>query len=165
MKKILLILCCCLLFTATTCYWECDTRHQTIKFYNATDYVIYISQNYHYPDTSLVHERDVSVFTGSYNVEAHSVNGEALNCDRPYEIELGNSEDTLMVFVYNADTLAFYGWEYVKEHYLIAQRYDLSLGDLQQLNWRLQFPPSPKMQNIKMWPPYGTYDSLGHLVQ
>ncbi len=71
-----------------------------------------------------------------------------------------NTHDTLIVFVFNADTLALYGWEYVKEHYLIAQRYDLSLIDLQLLSWRLQFPPSSEMQNIKMWPPYGTYDSL-----
>lgn len=73
--------------------------------------------------------------------------------------------DTLIVFVFTADSLDLYGLDYVKRNYLVSQRYDISLSDLQQLNWQLRFPPTEEMRNIKMWPPYGTYDSLGHLVQ
>ena len=78
-----------------------------------------------------------------------------------YESEF-HGMDTLIIFVFNSDTLATYGWENVKDDYLISQRYDLSLNDLKRMNWHLSFPPTEEMRNIKMWPPYGTYDPLGH---
>ncbi len=70
-----------------------------------------------------------------------------------------------MVFVFNADTLETHGWDYAKEHNMVMQRYDLSLTDLQNLNWTLTFPPTEEMRNIKMWPPYGTYDEHGNRLK
>lgn len=70
-----------------------------------------------------------------------------------------------MIFVFNGDTLARHGIQYVMENHLVDQRYDLSLNDLKQLNWQLFFPPSAEMRNIKMWPPYGTYDANGNRVK
>ncbi len=45
--------------------------------------------------------------------------------------------------------------------------YDMSLADAKHVYDKdcFAFPPTEAMRNIKMWPPYGTYDSLGHLVQ
>ena len=73
--------------------------------------------------------------------------------------------DTLIVFVFNSDTLSSRGWDYVKDHNNVTQRYDLSLSNLRNLNWRIAFPPTEEMRNIKMWPPYGTYDSMGFPIQ
>ena len=75
------------------------------------------------------------------------------------------SMDTLIVFVFNSDTLSSRGWDYVKDHNNVTQRYDLSLSNLRNLNWRIAFPPTEEMRNIKMWPPYGTYDSMGFPVR
>lgn len=161
MKKIVLICCGGLLFTAMTCTKDSDTQHHHISFYNASASDIYICRGHNHSDTTLLYVQDVTTPGWFCEVKSHSVNNEELVITDAYEVDL-NTHDTLIVFVFNADTLALYGWEYVKEHYLIAQRYDLSLIDLQLLSWRLQFPPSSEMQNIKMWPPYGTYDSLGH---
>ena len=165
MKKLGLVFCCCLLLTAMTCTRDSDTEHHHILFYNASEYDIYINLSFYYPDTSLVHEQNVMTPGWNYKVTAHSVNNDAFENCNSYEVEFGYMYDTIIVFIYNSDTLALYGWDYVKEHNLIAQRYDLSLDNLQQLDWRLQFPPSSKMQHIKMWPPYGTYDSLGHRIE
>ena len=67
--------------------------------------------------------------------------------------------DTLVVVVYNADTLETYGWKLVCNNYI--QKYDLTLEDLQSVNFKLSFPPTKEMKHIHMWPPYGTYDNNG----
>ncbi|MDR3060023.1 MAG: hypothetical protein LBU84_18030 [Prevotella sp.] len=36
----------------------------------------------------------------------------------------------------------------------ILQRYDLSLKDLEFLDWEISYPPSEKMKDMKMRPPY-----------
>ena len=94
-------------------------------------------------------------------VGAHNYNNEVLISRGSYESKF-ISMDTLIVFVFNSDTLSSRGWDYVKDHNNVTQRYDLSLSNLRNLNWRIAFPPTEEMRNIKMWPPYGTYDSLGH---
>ena len=83
----------------------------------------------------------------------------------PYEHSLGHK--ILMVFVFDADTIDYYGWSYIRDNHIniTKQRYDLSLDDLIKLDFILQFPPTEEMRNIKMWPPYGTYDSIGHIIK
>ena len=78
------------------------------------------------------------------------------------------NSDTVSIFVFSTDTLSLLGWEAVRDAYNIIQRYDISLNEYISLYTNLparefpSFPPTPEMRNIKMWPPYGTYDSLGH---
>ncbi len=68
---------------------------------------------------------------------------------------------------YGVDTLSLYIIETGKPQ--IIQRYDVSVADMDDLvgkhraSW-LSFPPTEEMRNIKMWPPYGTYDATGHRV-
>ena len=61
---------------------------------------------------------------------------------------------------YNADTLC---WIVVDSATgLELQRYMMSLFDAKRLSNTpadFSFPPNLKMRNIKMWPPYGTYDA------
>ena len=47
------------------------------------------------------------------------------------------------------------------------QRYDLSKDDAYKFlkYGYLSFPPSPEMKDIKMWPPYGTYDEKGNRIK
>jgi len=164
-KKRFLIICGCLLFTAMDCTKDGPNAHHRIKFYNDADYAIYHGEDFNYPDTSLLHVQDVTIPGWNLKVEPHhrSHNDALMQWD-PYEILFGNDFDTLMVFVFNADSLTFYGWDYAKNNNLVLQRYDLSLSNLQQLNWSLHFPPTEEMRDIKMWPPYGTYDSTGHRI-
>lgn len=37
----------------------------------------------------------------------------------------------------------------------ILQCYQLSLEDLQQINWTISYPPDERMKDVKMFPPYG----------
>ena len=46
----------------------------------------------------------------------------------------------------------------------VIQQYFLSLPDMKYIMKHdgFAFPPSPTMRNMKMWPPYGTYDAHGN---
>ena len=49
-------------------------------------------------------------------------------------------EDTLSVFIFHTDTLNKYTWEEVRDNYMILKRYDLSLEDLEQLDFTITYP-------------------------
>lgn len=61
--------------------------------------------------------------------------------------------DTLSVFVFNSDTLAKYPWDTVRSQYLILQRYDLSLKDLQNRNFEIEYPYDVGRGILKVWKP------------
>ncbi len=69
--------------------------------------------------------------------------------------------DTISFFVFSTDSLKLLGWDSVRKSYNILQRYDISRAEYVSLG-KTCFPPSYAMRNIKMWPPYGTYDTSGH---
>ena len=45
-------------------------------------------------------------------------------------------------------------WETVREDYIILQRYDLSIAELEKLNWTIYYPPTEAMKDFYMYPPY-----------
>lgn len=59
--------------------------------------------------------------------------------------------DTLMIYILDDQALKK---EDVDIRQSFLQRYDLSLQDLQRLNWVLSYPPAENMKDIKMWPTY-----------
>ncbi len=63
-------------------------------------------------------------------------------------------KDTLSVFFFHQDTLQKYKWQEIKDKYKILKRYDLSLNDLQNLNFSIPYPPDETMKNMKIYPPY-----------
>ena len=166
MKKILFVCFSSIIVIITGCDTtiETDTRHYHIRFTNTSNYDTYIRCGLKHPDTSLATMQEVTVPAWHLKTEAHSTNYDALTYRTTYE-SIFRTHDTLMVFVFNADTVESYDWEQVQNNYMIAQRYDLALNDLYQLNWQLTFPPSKEMRNIKMWPPYGTYDANGYRIE
>lgn len=49
-------------------------------------------------------------------------------------------QDTMSVFIFHTDTLTKYTWREVREGYRVLKRYDLSLQDLEQMNWTITYP-------------------------
>ena len=62
----------------------------------------------------------------------------------------------MSLFILSCDTLAKYPWEQVREDYNILVRYDLRLQDLYKLDFKVVYPPSEAMKDMKMYPPYGS---------
>jgi len=63
-------------------------------------------------------------------------------------------KDTLSVFLMHHDTIKKYKWQEIRADYKILKRYDLSLNDLQILDFTIPYPPNKTMQDMKMYPPY-----------
>ncbi len=57
-----------------------------------------------------------------------------------YIKERFDERDTLMFFVFSDDTLKNYSWDEIREGYKILKRYDLSIVDLDSLNWTITYP-------------------------
>ncbi|MEC3882082.1 hypothetical protein [Parapedobacter sp. 10938] len=62
--------------------------------------------------------------------------------------------DTISLFVLDREIYDKTPWEEVRDGYMVLQRYDVSLKDLHSLNFKLSYPPTATMKDIKMFPPY-----------
>lgn len=104
-----------------------------------------------YPDTTLRGDGEIGGYEKIYPKR------------RQYFEEL-RGENGIATFQYLGDTLSFvicdveviekYPWRTIKENYMVQQRYDLSLQDLQKLDYTLYYPPIGIMRDMKMWPRY-----------
>ena len=55
--------------------------------------------------------------------------------------KIPNRKDSLLMFyVFSVDTLEKYSWEEIREGYMVLKRYDLSITDLDSLNWTITYP-------------------------
>ncbi len=113
-----------------------------------------------FPDTSLPSQKPLQMVKIAPN--DYVVTNE-VSCLNVAELYGTFHTDTISFFVFSTDTLEKYGWDSVQKAYNILQRYDIGVDDYKLLEPNYPtFPPTEKMRNIKMWPPYGTYDALGH---
>ena len=152
-----------------------DTRTD-MTFKNNADYsisiysVLIIPWDYSapllYPDTTLPLQKPSSKIR---NISPHGFiiyNSTVVDVSSQYR---NYNTDTISFFVFSTDSMESLGWDSIRSTYGILQRYDISLNEYLSLYsnhpWKLPcFPPSSEMRNIKMWPPYGTYDANGNRV-
>ena len=64
--------------------------------------------------------------------------------------------DTLSVYIFDAEIVEKNSWEIVVKNNLFLKRYDLTLKDLQRLDWKITYPPTEAMKDIEQYPPYGS---------
>jgi len=104
-----------------------------------------------YPDTSL----DLDTFSFKLIIEP----GETADIIKASSVKISEiiedlPADTLSVYLFHIDTLKNNTWAEVQAGYKILKRYDLSLEDLEHLEYKLSYPPDAKMSGVKMYPPY-----------
>jgi hypothetical protein len=72
---------------------------------------------------------------------------------RPFEdIYKIRGVDTISMFFFDNDTLAKYDWSEIRSGYRILKRYDLSLQDLENRNFIIEYPLNPNLGPIEQWP-------------
>lgn len=151
------------------CSYQCDgflmDRKYPLYISNNSDRKLLIDINTdgyfsdpEYPDTT-ISERILTIqtpFDENWGVKSgHRVMFR--ESSGPWEVvyETGVPSDTLSFIVYDIDTLNKYPPETIRNNYMILKRYDLSIYDLQKLDYTLYYPPSETMRNMKMFPPFG----------
>lgn len=100
-----------------------------------------------YPDTSLP-------FSNSVLLEIKPNKSVIVDLGhQPFEDYFADlPSDTLSIYLYNADTIAAYTWDQMRQAYKVVKRYDVSLKNLKELNYRINYPPSAQMKGMKMFP-------------
>lgn len=175
MKKYAILFCCVIIASLLLggCEkWMSDHLGRAdLHFENSADYKISLYSiviiprinldTIIYPDTSLPYHKPTTLM----DIDAHQwvevpVGGH-IKWEDIYE-HFGT--DTISYFIFATDSLNMLGWDRIRESYNIVQRYDIGYCDLGTFG-DMSFPPSEEMRNIKMWPPYGTYDVNGHRVK
>ena len=159
----------CLTFCGCETWMEDHIGRTIVNFQNNAEYEIsvcsalippYDSSVIMYPDTSLPLQmpRVVNIRTGDYQTifDARTDLGDVYAQYRT---------DTISLYVFSTELLSTVGWDSLRTTYSVLQRYDICLNDFRLLHHYPTFPPTEEMRNIKMWPPYGTYDSMGFPIQ
>jgi hypothetical protein len=112
----------------------------TIKIENNTTKQIFVSAGCgkygmtSYPDTILpdLEPSLLSVSSFDYNNLRSSIAWEDIIKQQP--------EDVLSIYFFNADTINQYEWSEIKQGNKVMERRELSLEDLQGMNWTITYP-------------------------
>ena len=111
-----------------------ENCHDSINVVNNSNQSIYFTISFIYPDTVLNSDptSDISfrIQKLSYKVDKYR---RCLEGDFNYTSKI-------MCFIYDANTLETTPWDTVAKKYLVLKRYDLSLADLERMNWTITYP-------------------------
>ena len=105
----------------------------------------------YYPDT-LLPNNNTYVYNKNIKPKQHLQYDSWIKWDVTFK---SLPKDTLSIFIFSSDTLNKYSWEEVRRDYKILKRYDLSIQDLELLDYKVYYPPTPTMSRMKMYPKYG----------
>lgn len=100
-----------------------------------------------YPDTTLPASKPHAVLLGP---------GANFFMDKrePWSEEINElSADTLTLVFFDKFVYEDSSWADIKNHYLVIKRYDLSLQDLERLDFDVPYPPNETMEGMQMYPP------------
>lgn len=114
-----------------------EDKHDLIMFTNNSSELVYVEGSWEYPDTAI----NVSnpALAGDYYKVSGNSSGDPLKLQDTYEGRF-NQYEKVMVFVFDARVIETTPWETVKANYMVLRRYDLSLDDLNKMNWAITYP-------------------------
>lgn len=116
--------------------------HKIITVVNKTNKTIYVERSEGYPNfEDYKNYPDLLNNPQTTKVEANSSSKNVLptygNC---YEgIYTSIKSGTMMVYVFDGPTLETQGWDYIKTNNLGLKRYDLTLKNLEDMNWTITY--------------------------
>ena len=157
MKNIIKFLLLSIVCITTTCLQkDSENCHYSIKFTNNSEQILYVNEHPDlYPDPFDI--RNLSYFTPTQKdikcCEEKRISYMRSCIENAYN---HGRIDTLFVYIFNAEVVENMPWEIVARDYLVLKRYDLTLDDLQWLDWKITYPPTEAMKDVKMYPPYGS---------
>lgn len=127
----------------TSCeYHNTEDCHQVLTFVNNTNKHLYISGNFDYPDTlAFKYNANPKLDAVNHKVDAMQPNKNAFSDRTCFETKFRTraKAGVLMIYVFDGATLENTSWEVVKENNTYLYRYDLSLQDLKDRNWQIQY--------------------------
>ena len=144
-----------LVFTLSNSCDKLMEKWHGIKIQNNTDKVIFVSAGseryglFSYPDTVLTTSRPslLSVSPTHYNNLRSSIKWKEIIENLP--------EKKLSIYFFNSDTINQYSWQEIKLGNKIMKRFDVTIEDLERLNYSITYPFGSDLKYIKQFPAYG----------
>lgn len=68
-----------------------------------------------------------------------------------------NYPDIICVFILSQDTINKYPWEEIRRTNNYLVRYDYTREQLEGLDYTIEYPPTPRMKDIHMYPEFSTF--------
>ncbi len=156
MKNLIIAFCFMLIGECEGNQWSSlrikNASDNPISFYQASSvsqrlYPYDVVSDFLYPDTT-ISKKNITLDIG---VTRYSLD----NQGKWEDVVSKLPSDTLSIFIFDTATIENNSWDEVRENYLVLKRYDLSLEDLQLLDFTVPYPPTPEMANMRQYPPYG----------
>jgi hypothetical protein len=116
--------------------------HKIITFVNKTNKTIYVDGSGEYPKTE-DYKYNSNPLNNSYdtkvgaNESSQNVLPTSGNCHEAIYSSIKSG--IMMVYVFDGPTLETKGWDYIKANNLVLKRYDLTLKDLENMNWTITY--------------------------
>ena len=154
MIKFLLLFCICL---TNACNKENEKCHFSIKITNSSEKVLYLNKKFAMHDHDTLSLIGMSYFSTTSR-DIHKGTRRATFANRCIEDLFLREKDTYFfsIYLFDATVVKYNVWEVVNRDYLVLKRYDFSMEELNRLDWRISYPPTEAMKDIKQWPPYGS---------
>jgi hypothetical protein len=136
---------------ASKCENPIAERRYSIKFTNNSN--INICPYFEKPYSKYLYPDTISIAKNKpYLIEIKKGNYFYYDFGAKYEQVYEYVEsDTLSFYVFNSDTLVNYPWDIIRSNYMILQRYDLSLNDLQNRNFEIEYPYDSTRGKLKVY--------------
>lgn len=141
MKKIILFL--CVIIIVVSCESTNTSKcHKIITVVNKTNKTIYVERSEEYPSFDsyknypdpLNNSFTTRVIANESSQKVFPTYG---NC---YESIYANiNSGVIMFYVFDGPTLEIQGWDYIKTNNLVLKRYDLTVQDLENMNWTITY--------------------------
>ena len=159
MKNTIKLLLVSLICMATKCQdKESGDCHTAIRISNNSERNIRIAHAFlsiYHPDPLNIKGFYLTASEEKYKIISGELdNSKAAKSSSCMEKQFENYEP-LIVYIFDATVVENTSWEVVARDYLVLKRYDLTLADLQRLDWKITYPPTKAMKNVKQYPPYG----------
>ncbi|MCA1763551.1 MAG: hypothetical protein ABR574_07885 [Cryomorphaceae bacterium] len=153
-SKIMFVLSLYLVLVSNSCKEDFPARIETIHVVNNADHNIESAVPYthgpFYPDTALT-----EIVTGSMQKTPPGRNAYYDHHGTGSLAALIEStpEGLISIYVFHPDTLANYSDQEIINDYNVLTRYDLSLSDLETLDFFVPYPPSEAMNEMQIYIP------------
>ena len=116
-----------------------DEKEQKLRVQNNSDKTIYYDWSSSYPDSSFQYIGNPTGDPYQCKVNAKSIsNYSYLSPNKNY---FGSRDmDTMIIFIFDAELIEALSWDSVRSKGLVLKRYFLSLDDLEEMNWIVNYP-------------------------
>jgi hypothetical protein len=125
-----------IIFVSSTCVRDNENCHRTLILINDSDKAIYFHPSSSYPDT-LTLDYNPSEAGNDFKIEKNSFKKDIYRSCIEGKFLIANK---IRYFIYDAQTLETTPWDTVKKNYMILKRYELTLQDLENMNWTITYP-------------------------